>query len=234
MRFDDEILTAFTDEELSPEQAARVAHALREDPELAARAEALRQSRAAVAALPLAPAPAGLEARIRAMAAAQSAPPQDGGKIVAFAPKPRKAQIWTPAALAAALALAVGLGLGMLIPRPAPPVADSGFDAQTVALLDGSPSGRIWSEGGRRMEVVSSFHDGAGAFCREFEESRAGRAQIVVACRSGAAWETRLAVMTSAAAGYEPVSALEPVEAWMRGADASAPLSLEAEAQQLK
>ncbi len=228
--FDDETLTAFADGELREPEAGVLRAALAEDAALAARVDLLRRSREAVARLPLPEAPAGLEARLRAMAAA----PQAEAKVVPLAPGRRAAPFWAPP-LAAAAALAVGLALGSLLTRPAPEAAPSGFGLapQLAAALERTPSGGAAALEGGEARMIASFKDGAGALCREFEEERRGEARVAVACRGAEGWELRFALATGAAEGYQPASSLEILDLWMTSREAGAPLSPEEEAAAL-
>lgn len=239
MKLDDETLTAFADGELAEARMAEIRQALAADPALAARVEALRRAREAVAALRPEPVPAALEARIRALAAAGSAPPpaapeapetpraEEGGKVVDLASRRRRIPVWQ-ALTAAAAALALGFGLGQSF-RATP---DGGLEL--AALLDALPSGRTGSAQGAEIAMVASFHDGAGALCREYETREGGRVAVNVACRGAGGWEPRLVLAMGAAEGYVPASSFEILDAWMTRVEAGPPLGAAEEAAALK
>lgn len=235
MQFDEETLMAFADGALPPDQADAVRTAAETDPQIAARIRDFRVARQAVAALPLAPVPEGLEARIRAMAAGRAVAPQPQSaspttaptdNVVAFKPRPRA--ILAQVGLAAA-ALVAGILIAPIIGTE-PAVPAGGISADLAQRLDSLPSG----ETDNGLEIVSSFRDGAGALCREYEERAEGQARVSIACRpDGGDWQLRLAVAAGSTEGYEPASSLDVIDAWVVSEGAGEPLSPEDEAAAL-
>ncbi|MFN3644351.1 MAG: hypothetical protein ACK4TB_15665 [Gemmobacter sp.] len=104
--------------------------------------------------------------------------------------------------------------------------ADGELDAGGRAAVAAAPGGLV--------RAVARFTDRDGTLCREMEQETPVAARLIVACRHGADWSLRLALVTPASGtGYAPVGALEAVEAWMASVGASAPLTPEAEAAAL-
>ena len=135
-------------------------------------------------------------------------------------------------ALAASLALAVGLSTGLVLAPDAPVPDGPALTADLRDRLGRLPSGaQADLADGRRVTVVASFTDGAGAFCREYEIQGAGAAGYVsVACREGEAWDLRFAMATSGGTdGYAPAASLEALDAFYAATEASQPLAAEEE-----
>jgi hypothetical protein len=230
MDIDDDTLMALADGEIGGDEAARLRARIGADPDLSARyalyvqtADAAREAAMADPAAAVSP---GLEARIRGLGAA-TAP--EAGTVV---PLRRRLSGWQPMALAASLALAVGLSAGVLLAPGAPTTATPVLSAAVQAQLGTLPSGAEAAlPDGRRVVVVASFTDGAGAFCREYETVVPdGTGYVGVACRDGADWSLRFAMATgSGAQGYAPASSLEALDAFYAATGASPPLSAEAE-----
>jgi hypothetical protein len=235
MDIDDDTLMALADGEIDGDEAARLHAAIKSDPALAERyalyAQTAGLARQASLADPEAAVSPDLEARIRALAA--TTPPEAGNVV----PLRRAAPRWQPMALAASLALVVGLSAGMFLAPGTPETGAPLLSAAVQERLNTLPSGAgITLADGRRMNVVASFTDGAGAFCREYEmAAEGGQGHVGIACRDGADWSLRFAVATaSQATGYAPVSSLDALDAFYAGAGASEPLSQEAERAFLK
>ncbi|KNX42775.1 hypothetical protein ROTO_06240 [Roseovarius tolerans] len=235
MDIDDDTLMALADGEIDGDEAARLHAQIASDPALADRYALFTQSadwvKAAALANPEAAVSPDLEARIREMAATTS--PEAGNVVPLHRPAPR----WQPMAMAASLALAIGLSAGLLL---APGAQETGATLLSSAVqerLGTLPSGaedRL--PDGRRMSVVASFTDSAGAFCREYEtDAEGGTGHVGVACRNGAEWSLRIAIAThSAGDGYAPASSLETLDAFYAASGASQPLSAEAERERLE
>lgn len=225
MEITDETLMAYADGELSPSETRRVADAIASDADVARRARLFVHTRSSMGGLKPDPVPDALAARISAMAAA---PQAEAANVIAL---PRRRISWQlPTAAAAAIALAVGLGAGATL---RPPASFGTIGSALTAALDTVPSGQSVQAMGGSFAAISTFRDGAGELCREFEFDRQTRITSV-ACRSGDAWEMRFASGGSAEGGYAPVSGSDALEAWFAGAEAGPPLDPEAEAEVLK
>lgn len=185
---DDETLMRWSDGELSPDAAARLEAAARNDPTLASRLEAMTRSRRAIAeAFPIVsdPRDADLALRIGAGAVAQKRDRGAGwrdriGDLLA----PRHAVPWAALAMAAFVG---GLLLGPLADR------DAGLairpdhmvaDPELQRVLDQ----RLASEGvnDQGLSVGLTFQDVDGRWCRTFKAQRENWSGL--ACRSEGAW----------------------------------------------
>lgn len=205
----DEVLTAFADGELAPEEEALVRAAVGADPALGQRLAALRQvreaARAAFADVAREPVPASLIASILAADAASAPPP----------PRAANAPVWRAAAIAAAVALVVGGVAGTLLgPRPVE-MADR-LDPLGVArpalarALDRTASGEDVTFDHGTVRLLASYATASGT-CRAFTIEGAAPASGL-ACREGEAWRTRFVVAGPApSGGFVPASGEEPL-----------------------
>lgn len=235
MDIDDDTLMALADGEIDGDDAARLHAQIAADPALADRYALFTQSadwvKAAALADPEAAVSPDLEARIREMAAT---PPSEAENVV---PLHRPASRWQPVAVAASLALAVGLSAGLFLAPGAPETGAGVLSAAVQERLGTLPSGaQAELPDGRRVSVVASFTDSAGAFCREYETTaQGGDSHVGVACRNGDDWTLRFAMATvSGSEGYAPASSLEVLDGFYAAAGASQPLSAEAEREHLE
>jgi len=233
MNIDDETLMALADGEIDDDKARRLHALISVDPELSARFTLFTQSsqwvkKAALADAGAAVAPEFID-HIRELAAT-TAPEAEN-----VVPMSHTGTRWQPMAMAASLALVVGLSVGLVLARNSPDTPETGIPVVTADLQDqlGTlPSGtQSVLPDGRQVSMVSSFTDGAGAFCREYETAALnGTSYVNVACRDGSDWTLRLSVATAAVAtGYAPASSLETLDAFYTATSASQPLSAEAE-----
>ncbi|MEO5325685.1 anti-sigma factor [Mesorhizobium sp. CC13] len=237
--FDDETLMAFADGELDAETSARVEAAMETDDELVMRVASFIESRAqAAAALKPLIDEAVPEALTRAVEkmieekrASETAPARKDN-VVAFGPAARPVRSSWILPLAASLAAAVfGLGgyLAGQANAPQPSLAFAAIaDPEMLRVLDAAPSGSQSTVAAGAVKLVSSFRDGSGALCREFELAEAaGGTTVTVACRAQQSWSVRLAVAAAASGGadYAPAGAAETVDAFLATIGAGAPLS---------
>lgn len=237
--FDDETLMAFADGELDAETSARVEAAMETDDELVMRVASFIESRAqAAAALKPIIDEAVPEALMRAVEkmieekrVSETAPAREDN-VVAFRPAARPVRSSWILPLAASLAAAVfGLGgyLAGQANAPQPSLAFAAIaDPTMLRVLDAAPSGSQSTVAAGAVKLVSSFRDGSGALCREFELAEvAGGTTVTVACRAQQSWSVRLAVAAAASGGadYAPAGAAETVDAFLATIGADAPLS---------
>jgi anti-sigma factor RsiW len=176
----EEQIAAWVDGSLAPDEAARIADVVANDPAALRTAEAIERQnaalRAAYAATFAEPTPARLTATVR------------GGPALA-ASSPRMARsrpAWAPMALAAGLALTIGLGAGAgLVGRSqgdAP--AASGPAALAVGPADRSVAAALESSASGidgAITPLATFRVATGGWCREFETIVGSG----VACRTG-------------------------------------------------
>ena len=236
MDIDDETLMALADGEIGGDAAARLHAQIAADPDLAARYALFAQSahwvKEAALADPEARVSPDLSARARQMAATAAPQAEPAATCDKVVPLRRRRQRWQPVAIAAGLALAVGLSAGLVLAPDARAPDGPALTADLRDRLGTLPSGaQVELSDGRRLTLVASFTDAAGAFCREYETQGPGAAGYVsVACRQGSAWDLRFAMVTSGEdEGYAPAAALEALDAYYAATGASQPLAPEEE-----
>ncbi|MDO3444936.1 anti-sigma factor [Agrobacterium sp. V1] len=240
--FDDETLMAFADGELDEATSLRLETALETDDALAERLAVFLDTRTVLASAikPLIdePVPDALAASVRRMVEDAEAKNADieGAKVITFRgrEKPEGSGLssrWLMPVAASVLAIITGVG-GFVAGRSGLESGASVNDALSAAL-DRQPSGGDIAVGQTEvLRIVSSFVDGRGAFCREYELKRQEENTLAVACRSDGAWVTRLALSSPRADGYVPVSSQETIDTYLTSIEAGGPLSA-AEEQRL-
>lgn len=237
--FDDETLMAFADGELDAATGQRLEAALETDDALAERLAVFLDTRMAVgsAMKPLIdePVPEALAANVRRMAEAAEtkAASEAENNVLAFQragkrTAVRSGQPWMMPIAASILAVITGVGGYMAGRGSVEPGA--ALESALSAALDRQPSGSDVALGkSEALHIVSSFIDGQGELCREYEVKRQNEATATVACRSDGNWVTRLALSSPRAEGYVPASSQETIDAYLASIDAGEPLSAEAE-----
>lgn len=205
----DEILMAFADGALDPEESQRVERYLESDPEAKRLVEQFRRSallaQDAFAAPMSTQPPVNLVDLILAgrpnLSAAIPAKPGESqskanganGDVIDFRRAHRDRAIWVRFAvpLAASLALLVGIGAGLLLSRLG---SSSSPDALALGTVAGDTALHRSLEQARSGEqrdghvVVSTFRDKYGRYCREIELVKQADRQpfiVGVACRDG-------------------------------------------------
>jgi hypothetical protein len=175
----DEDLVAFADGALEPGRAAELARHVAQDPRLARRVAALRESRRLLAESldPVLeePMPAHLLAAAR-------------GPVARPAARRPPVARW---AIAASLALLIGAGTAALWPEDRPVLAIGPAAEQFAAILAEAPSGAERPLGGSTVRLVAS-HQVGNALCREFAWSAEGRRTGGLACRGASGWQVEL------------------------------------------
>lgn len=245
--FSDETLMAYADGELGADEAKAVELAVSQDPSVAARVEAFRQSsiRAKEALGPLLsePVPDELEASVRALIDRDNTGQPN---VVAFAPanktKPTSPVRWM-LPLAASVALAIGAAGGYLAGISGNN-ANNGLEMVNLAEYEGITgalnsveSGDEISLGeGNRFKAIATYLDSDSTLCREFEIDKADRSTVVaVACRQERAWNVQFTVVAGQSdTGYAPASSLEVLDAYLTAVGANEPMSPDDEAAALK
>ncbi len=193
---DDELLSAYIDGELPNGEADALTERLAAEPELMQRLEALRSADGAVrdvyAAIEKTPLPASV---LGLFDESQSETP--AGNVIAFPARGMRRFFEVPVAIAASLALVAGfLGATLLRQDALSPPPGDGFVAGPVAagselhdLLESAPSGRSQDLSGRPAEVILTFADAGGDWCRQLRVGAEGRSIHGVACRRDAGWQ---------------------------------------------
>lgn len=186
MTIDRELLAAYADGELGPDEVARVEAAIAADPALAAEVDAHRQLRATLSShfAPILdmPVPDQLSAALKT-----SSNVVDLGEVRRAREATRSLSNipsrWVMGGAIAA-SLVVGVMLGGQLPTGAPSSSNGG---QLIASgpLDKALTTQLASAGGRApVRVLLSFKAGDGRFCRAFEAP----ALSGIACRDDKNW----------------------------------------------
>ena len=248
----DESLMAFADGELAPDARDAAERQMKQDKDLAERADQFVESRVrakrALAPLLGEPVPAALTARVHAMLEDQvDAPQTSGANVVRFdkAKRPRAplavARWAMPAA--ASVALFVGAAAGYIAGTWQIDEAPSGVRVAELnqaglaeALYQVGAGEETAIGNGERFRVIATFKDAGDTLCREFEVEQSGGAIVVaVACHPARAWDVQFSVVAGQSrSGYAPASSLESLNAYLGAVGAGEPLAPEAEADALR
>jgi hypothetical protein len=236
MTVDDERLSAYLDDALSPSERAALERELAADSGARERLESLRRADALARRAFDAPLDEPLPERFRAVLEGRTADPtraevvaldpvraaQQRGRAsvgagVPSGPSTRARRRWrqAPVALAAGLAGVAAFALGWLAApgdagREAAGFATTFVPGQPVfATLESTPSGARVMDGAVRP--VLTFRAADGRYCREFEMARNGAGAVGVACRSAGGWELEALLRadvgaSDTAGGYAPAS----------------------------
>jgi hypothetical protein len=243
--FEDEILMAFADGQLDAETARRVAATIAVDASVSARVEMFRATRNALreaeARRPLEPVSDALMQHVQTSLAPHRVD-VDGTNVVSFGPRGGRPAFRRPMAIAASVALVVGvvggfIASGMIGLDCGDRLGIAALDnPQIAAALATVRSGERQQISGGEIAVITSFRNGVGEFCREFEiDSSGGNTLLSVACHIGRSWDVRLAVVDAGSddTGYAPASSLETLDAYLTATEAGAPMPPDIEAESL-
>lgn len=217
MKIDDEILIAYLDAELEDAQYDTVEAALEADPAVRARLQALVESgerlRAAFAPAVSEPVPPQLIAAILAAplpAMADTAPhvaPRPASPRASGVGLGARLRAWLgagqgAAAFASLFLLAIGGLISYLLIEPATVPGQLAGSTNTAArpapdglavALETTPSGRVVSYAGRRLELVASYTGEDARLCREYvlhHPAPRARIETGIACKvDGSGWQ---------------------------------------------
>lgn len=246
----DEVLMAYADDRLDPEERAAVESRLAETPGLSDRVERMRRSAALL--------------RQAVSPPLHEAPPQalidtilgEESGVVSLNTR-RRRPAWQPYSIAASILVALGLGIGaglywpVLTGDPTMHLAVGPVpqDSALHQVLETRPSGDALAagSGARALVALLTFRDGAGRACREVElvprDLASTPSEVAIACRSeGGGWTVEGAVQIAIEdapgfdGGVRPASGPESptVEAVMESIGAGLPLSPQEEARLLE
>lgn len=247
---DKEMLAAFADDELTPEQAARVVMHLADHPQDQAFVDDLMAANAALARAYAGPAGEPVPERFLELltpaekaAGPESATTQSGAgrpasRVIALRPRlSRRAATAT----AAALALAAGFAGALVFLQPAqdPAILAAGPVAPGSALhraLDSRPSGQSERLETGRLTILASMPAQTG-FCREVEWLEPERRHVALACRDAQGWVVDVAMSQTlmpgtGGDGFTPAGGAGEalLDHWLERRQAGPTLSAEAEA----
>ena len=189
MTIDPEMLAAYADGELAPDEASKVEAAIVADPDLARQVDAHRALRAQLTAhfAPVleAPVPGRLTDLLK---------PNESAEVIDLAAV-RRARTEAPPAVerrwrrwAMGGALAASLAVGLIVGRvalPTGPVASEGGRLVARGNLDRALNTQLASaQDGKEVRILLSFEAQDGRYCRGFEQG----ATAGIACREGNDW----------------------------------------------
>ena len=239
---DDELLGAYTDGELSPDEAAVLEQRLAADADLQARLDALLAtndvSRRLFAEVDAQPMP---EAVLN-MLQEEPAKPDN---VVPFLKLGAGRLFNVPVAIAASVALVVSFLVVDMSRQASGPVSSmEALSAKSIAadsalhdMLEDTNSGHSVDLGNDETgEAVLSFTDVSGRYCRQLRVGNTQSAAHAVACRGNSAWQVEALAIADPAAGGQfqqagsatPVAIMTAVDALIGAAE---PLDTEQEKQ---
>lgn len=205
----DEILFAWLDGELGPDEAARIEAQVTADPRLRARAaehQAMKeQLKGAFDTLLEAPVPQSMLESLRK-------PPSANVINLAEARKRREPRRWPSVAqwgsMAATLAIGVLVGTSLPSNRGAAPVEVQGSNLYAAASLGHALDTQLASGPAGETRVGLTFRNHEGAICRTFTNS----ASTGLACRHGDRWQLRglFAAPEGQSSDYRMASGMDP------------------------
>lgn len=215
---DDELLSALLDGELDEQAADVLTERLAREPALARRLEALRSAnadvRAMYASIDQLPMPQGVLDLLATNGSGDAARPDN---VVAFPRRLMERFANAPVAIAASVAVAAGFFANQLLQQAPQPASElSALQARTVPagsavyeLLEHNPSARDIAFGdGARGEVVLTFQDERGDWCRQLRIASDTTELQALACRRDGNWRNEvLSFGEPAASEYQQASA---------------------------
>jgi hypothetical protein len=212
----DEMLGAYLDGELDPEQRGLVDRQVSADPLIAGRLQRLRRSDEALrAAIPrLATAPDD-----PVLAMLTGGPPRAGRGL--------RERVMQAAALAAACLIGVFGGRAFAPEQNL--TAPWALGDPLVRTLDETPSGERVQLGDSEIVIGFTLRDGDGEVCRQFNVVSTGEVADALACREDGSWRLRVQSLSRAEEGYTVAAASSPIDAAIAGMNNAAVLDLDAE-----
>lgn len=241
----DEMLMAFADGELAPEEQEEVEAALVGDESLAERLAVFMETRKELQAVmkPLIdePVPSALQVKLAAAISiardTHSGTSKPTEAVIRFQPRPLRTHPskgsvftspWGMALAASLVGIVVGLG-GFQLGQSTAVVSGPTSLALNKAL-DTLPSGGDQAlNDSASLHMIASFRDAEGHFCREYELKERDVVTTAVACDGPAGWQTRFALSNLVVEGYVPASTEDTLDSFLSAIGAGAPLSLEQE-----
>lgn len=215
---EDELLSAYLDNELPAADADTVTLRIAKEPLLAERLSQLRQATddarkqfRAIDDIPLPQAVVDLLQRDSRSAANEAA----AGNVVQLAPRGIRTFLQVPVALAAGIALLAGFFVANQVQRTSDTTPDSLFardiamDSSLHKLLEtgsGADSTSLATDTSAQLRIT--FLDVSGDYCRQFAIAGPGTNAQALACRRGGQWRMEaVSLAAPAAAAYQSASA---------------------------
>lgn len=197
---DDAELSAYLDGQLPQGRADRLTERLAAEPALLRRLEAMRSAddatRRLYARLDQLPMPAGV---LDLLQQKRSASPDSN--VVSFPVRALRQYLQLPVAIAASVALLAGFLVNDLLRGNAagrgdlPTIAtgDIPADSALYRLLETGTGAAPWSlAGGTQAQLLLTFEESNGDFCRQLRLSSGSRAAQALACRRADGWQLEI------------------------------------------
>ncbi len=194
----DEVLGAYIDGELGPDQRGEVERLIEQNAGARIRLERLR----------------GGDAALRRIFANER--PEGGSDKLAelvrrgWPVRSSKRTFVIGAGIAAACLLGVIGGRLTLPPQSGPGMH---LSSGMLAILENVPSGKSVAVDGGAMEVALSFRSDSGDACRQYRTVSAQQEVEAVACRDGGVWRIAVQAATDESQGYRTAAASDPIAA---------------------
>ncbi|WP_119389818.1 anti-sigma factor family protein [Taklimakanibacter lacteus] len=244
--FTDEELMAYADGEMQAAKAARLADLLPQRPDLARRIALFVATREASAESVRAhlgePVPGGLKASVEDMIRNASSATVTAMKPAKAAASRQPFRNWALPMAASVLAVISGaIGYWIATQNAGSPgfyEIAAAADPELARLLSSLPAGKSsrLASSGAEIAMISSFHRGDQALCREFRISRADMGNyLVVACHGPGKWGVDFAMRIEGGVGdgYRPASSAETLDAYLEALGAGPALEAEVESDAL-
>lgn len=193
---DDQLLSAYIDNELAPEQADAITERLATEPQLMQRLEAMRGNddavREAFRQVDETPMPASVIAAVE-----RSRQESSTDNVIQMPFRGVRRFFEMPVAIAASVALVAGF-IGASLFRPVGPSPDAGYvlaagdvpaDSALFELLESTPGGVNIDLAGDSAKVLLTFEDVNGDWCRQLRVAGADRSVHGIACRRASSWQ---------------------------------------------
>ncbi|MEQ1491067.1 MAG: zf-HC2 domain-containing protein [Terricaulis sp.] len=211
----DELISAYLDDELDAERRAMVEQHLRTDSGAAARLERMRAA----------------DGVLREAFPALEQPRDNLLATMILAPTAERApRRWAMQAAALAAAAVIGMLVGQSI-RGNASDAPFAISSRQAALLNTLPSGQTARIGGAEFEAIISVASDAGDICRQFRMTSNASRTDVLACHQPAsgAWTMVAAAPAPVAEAYIPAGANSPIDVALQSLGPAEALDAEGE-----
>jgi hypothetical protein len=215
----DEMLGAYLDSELDPEQRGLVERQLRADPQVASRLRRLRRGDEKLAAAVPLPATDADDPVLAMLVSGERR----------FVLRGFRERLMQAAALAAACIIGV-FGGRVLAPRESS-TTPWALNDSIAQVLDQTPSGESVRIEDSEIVVGFTLRSGEGEICRQFDVVSSEITADSLACRDGDGWRLRAQSIEGGGDGFTVAGANSPIDQVIAGMDGAVALDLEAERQ---
>lgn len=194
----DELLGAYIDGELGPDQQGEVERLIKDSPGARMRLERLRTGDAALR---------------RSFGADRGESSSDNlAELVrrGWPSRPAPRLFWAGSAIAAACLLGVIGGRLTLAPHLGPGMH---LSPDMAAALEHTPSGDAIAVNGGQMQVALTFRSEGGDICRQYRTTSPQQEVDAIACRDGSAWRVAVQAAVVENQNFRTAAASDPIAA---------------------